>query len=321
MDRDVVQYWKEMDRNARSEFTFFFSSFTSTEPRTKDSPQHSTAGRPDGSVLSKLKQLVQQHRVILLDTFPSIIPTFKATSRTTATRSTATTAVQSFPAIPYLQGYEGSKFAAAAEWAEGMAMQVAPALWPPHAALIPLTTAFDFLLSPYSHDPSIALKSALLRLLQGDERLADDLMSLIEATPSSSSSSSLAIRKFKLKKLASPTFFQETADRLSYVRKSLVSLPLDAEIQPFFVLLDAFLEVNSANFEVEAFFEKQKEDAGNSSSKKWDGFNEVGVSSLRLIVRFDRTLILPSSTRSRGDSQRLSGNWTSSLSPYVRSLT
>lgn len=271
MDRDVVQYWKEIDRNARSEFTFLFSDFISTEPRTKERPGSDTSGhsaaRADGSVVAKLKQLVQQHKVILLDTFPSLIPTFKATATHTA----------SFPAIPHLQGYEGTRYAMAADWAEGMAIQVAPALFPPHTVLIPLATAFDFLLSPNTHDPSISLKSGLLRLLQGEERLADEMLNLIESTPSPSSSASLATRKFKLKKLASPTFFQETADRLAYIRKNLSTLPLGSELQPLFLLVDAFLELNAANFEVEAFFEKQKQkdEATMAGNKKWDEFNKV----------------------------------------------
>ena len=256
-----------MDRNAKPEFTFLFSGFTSTEPRTKggSGAQHDT----EGSTLAKLKQLVQQHRVVLLDTYPSIIPTFKTTSPSPSVASL----LRSFPAIPHLQGYEG-KHAMAAEWAEGLAVQVAPALLPPRAVLIPLLTAFDFVLSPNTHDPSMALKSALLRLLQGEERLADDLLSLIDATPAPLSSSSLAIRKFKMKKLAMPTFFHETSERVNHVRKSLAALPLGEELRPFFALLDAFLEMNAANFEVEAFFEKQKQ-KDDSTGKKWDEFNEV----------------------------------------------
>jgi hypothetical protein len=304
MDRDVVQYWKEMDRNTRPDFTFLFSGFTSIEPRAPrgssaaPSAAAATVAALDGISLGRLRQLVQQHKVVLLDTYPSLVPTFKSTTvlakaTTTATTTASASLVRSFPAITHLQGYEASAHAAAAEWADGLAVQVASALVPPHAGLVPLLTAFDFMLAPHTHDPTIALKSALLRLLQGEERLADELLGLIDATPSASSS--LAIRRFKIKKLATPTFFHETADRMSYVRKSLSSTSSSApaataagsggvalgrlgeELRPFFVLLDTFLDMNAINFELEAFFEKQKQTkhAGAGGGQKWDEFTEV----------------------------------------------
>jgi hypothetical protein len=286
MDRDVVQYWKEMDRNARPDFTILFSGFTSVEPRAVKPSGPAVAGAAgsatggiDGATLARLKQLVVQHKVVLLDTYPSLIPTFKSTA------VTSSSLVRSFPAIMHMQGYEGTAHAAAAEWADGLAVQVASALIPPHAGLVPLLTAFDFMLAPHTHDPSIALKSALMRLLQGEERLADELQGLIEATPSAASS--LAIRRFKIKKLATPAFFVETTDRVSYVRKSLATAAstsgggggalarLGEELRPFFVLLDAFLDMNAINFEVEAFFEKQKQRKHVGDGKKWDEFTEV----------------------------------------------
>lgn len=304
MDRDVVQYWKEMDRNTRPDFTFLFSGFTSIEPRAPrgssaaPSAAAATIAALDGISLGRLRQLVQQHKVVLLDTYPSLVPTFKSTTvlakaTTTATTTASASLVRSFPAITHLQGYEASAHAAAAEWADGLAVQVASALVPPHAGLVPLLTAFDFMLAPHTHDPTIALKSALLRLLQGEERLADELLGLIDATPSASSS--LAIRRFKIKKLATPTFFHETADRMSYVRKSLSSTSSSApaataagsggvalerlgeELRPFFVLLDTFLDMNAINFELEAFFEKQKQTkhAGAGGGQKWDEFTEL----------------------------------------------
>ncbi len=243
MDRDISQYWKDMDRNVRPGYKFFVSTLSSSEVNTSIRTNE---------VSSALSKYVKQHKVIILEDFPSVIPVFKAQS----------SASLGFSSIPYLGGYEG-RHAVSSEWTDGIAFRVNPAVVTPRVCLIPLMTGFDYLLSPYTYDSSMSLKASLVANLQHDERLADEMFHLVEILPSAPGSGSMALKRFKLKKLESSVFFVETSEKLAYVKKSLSAnaklADLGKELLPCFSLLEAFLEVNFANFELEALFVEYKQ--------------------------------------------------------------
>lgn len=143
-------------------------------------------------------------------------------------------------------------------------------------SLFSLSTAFDFLRSPLFYDPSTSLKSALLNLLM-DERIAEDLYSLVEIAPSplnynayyngTGADGKLLIRKFKNR-----LFVDEIYEKIHRVRHCTLRESLKKALLPYLDICQAYLDVAVQQVKIKNI---QKLQSLNKTQKKQKENNDT----------------------------------------------